>query len=77
MPPKKSAPNRAIGEAIRAIRLAQGFGSQEAFARHAGIDRSYYGAIERGEFNITIDTLMSVADGLGVQASEILKRAGL
>lgn len=76
MPPKKSAANRALGHAIRGIRAAQGL-TQEAFALKAGVDRSYYGAIERGEFNVTIDTLVKIADGLGVSASEILRRAGL
>ncbi|HXN39284.1 MAG TPA: helix-turn-helix transcriptional regulator [Solirubrobacteraceae bacterium] len=76
MPPKKSKANQALGEAIRAIRSQQGE-TQESFAIKAGIDRSYYGALERGEFNMTVDTLMTVADGLGVSAWEIWKRAGL
>lgn len=76
MPPKKSRANRQLGEAIRALRGEQGF-TQEAFALKAGVDRSYYGAIERGEFNVTIDTLMTIAGGLGIPAAEILHRAGL
>jgi transcriptional regulator with XRE-family HTH domain len=76
MPTKKSAPNLAIGTAIRTLRKAQG-ATQEAFALKAGLDRSYYGAIERGEFNITVDTLVTVADGLGVSPSEVLRLAGL
>jgi transcriptional regulator with XRE-family HTH domain len=76
MPPKKSKANRALGEAIRAIRSDQGE-TQESFAIKAGIDRSYYGALERGEFNMTVDTLMTVAEGLGVSAWELWKRAGL
>jgi transcriptional regulator with XRE-family HTH domain len=76
MPAKKSASNQALGGAMRAIRKDMGL-TQEDFAFKAGLDRSYYGAIERGEFNITIDTLMSIADGLGVRASEILRRAEL
>jgi transcriptional regulator with XRE-family HTH domain len=76
MPPKKSEANQALGEAIRAIRGEQGL-TQEAFAILAGIDRSYYGALERGEFNMTVDTLMTVATGLSVSAAEIWRRAGL
>jgi transcriptional regulator with XRE-family HTH domain len=76
MPPKKSGANQALGEAIRAIRNEQGL-TQEAFAILAGIDRSYYGALERGEFNMTVDTLMTVATGLSVPAAEIWRRAGL
>jgi transcriptional regulator with XRE-family HTH domain len=76
MPPKKSKANRALGDAIRTIRSQQGQ-TQESFAIKAGIDRSYYGALERGEFNMTVDTLVTVADGLGVSAWEIWKRAGI
>jgi transcriptional regulator with XRE-family HTH domain len=76
MPAKKSAEIQAVGEAMRSLRRERGF-AQEAFAARAGLDRSFYGAIERGEFNITLDTLIKVASGLGVRASTLLRRAGL
>jgi hypothetical protein len=38
------------------------------------IDRSYFGAVERGEFNVTIVT---VAHGLNLTVAELLKQAGL
>jgi transcriptional regulator with XRE-family HTH domain len=38
---------KAVGARIRKLREAQGI-SQEEVARLAGIDRSYYGRIERG-----------------------------
>jgi len=68
--------NRALGEAIRAIRLDRGF-TQEGFAAHAGIDRSYQGVVERGECNFTIATLFKIAAALGVPASTLLRRANL
>lgn len=76
MPSKKSTANQALGDAIRAVRKQQGY-TQESFALKADIDRSYYGAIERGEFNITVDTIMNIAAGLGVPAAELFKRAKL
>jgi len=76
MPAKRSAAVRALGEAIRAARREQGYG-QEGFAAHAGLDRAYYSAIERGEFNITLNTLLKIAGGLGIRASSLLRRAGL
>jgi len=76
MPAKKSAAVRALGETIRSARRAQGYG-QEGFAAHAGLDRAYYSAIERGEFNMTLNTLLKVAAGLGIRASTLLRRAGL
>jgi transcriptional regulator with XRE-family HTH domain len=76
MPPKKSKANVALGAAIRAERESRGQ-SQEVFANKAGIDRSYYGAIERGEFNITVDTLLTIACGLEITVAELLQVAGL
>ncbi len=76
MPSRKSAANQALGDAIRAARK-QEHQTQESFALQAGIDRSYYGAIERGEFNVTIDTLMTIAAALGLSAAELFKRADL
>jgi transcriptional regulator with XRE-family HTH domain len=76
MPPKKSEANQALGSAIRAVRKQKGY-TQETFALHAEIDRSYYGAIERGEFNVTVDTLITIAAGLSVPAATLFKRAKL
>jgi transcriptional regulator with XRE-family HTH domain len=76
MPPKKSKANQALGKAIRVVRKQQDY-TQETFALQADIDRSYYGAIERGEFNVTVDTLMTIAAGLRVPAAELFERARL
>lgn len=76
MPPKKSAANQALGQAIRATRLERGL-AQEALAARAGIDRSYFGAIERGEFNVTLDTIAKIATALATKPSQLLTRAGL
>ncbi len=76
MPAKKSKTNQALGRAIRATRKERGY-SQEAFAAHAGVDRSYFGAIERGEFNTSIDTVVKLATALGISTGELLRRARL
>lgn len=76
MPSKKSAASVALASAIRAAREELSF-TQESFAAHADVDRSYYGAIERGEFNLTVDTLLKIAAGLGTTAAKLLERAGL
>ena len=65
---------RALGEVIRATRSEQGY-TQERFAAHAGIDRSYYGAIERGKFNLTVHTLLRISAGLNVSPAELLARS--
>lgn len=74
--PKGSEDSRALGRAFRATRKEKGY-TQESFALKAGKDRSYYGAIERGEYNFTIETIMEVARGLDVPAWKLWERAGL
>jgi len=76
MPAKKSPAARALGEAIRSARLEREYG-QEGFAAHVGLDRSYFGAVERGAFNVTRGTLLKITDGLGIRASTLLRRAKL
>lgn len=71
---KTSAETAAFGAAIRSVRVERGY-SQEGFAAHAGMDRSYYGAIERGEFNVTYSTIVKIADGLRVPVHELFERA--
>ncbi len=76
MPPKKSAASVAFGAAARSLRTERGL-PQEAFARRAGLDRSYYGAIERGEFNVSLDTIVKIATSLDVSVAALLERAEL
>lgn len=60
----------AVGLRIRKHRMSLNF-SQEAFADHINLDRSNYGAIERGERNISIQTLARIAKGLEIEVSEL------
>jgi XRE family transcriptional regulator, regulator of sulfur utilization len=74
--PTETSAARALGEAIRSARRERGY-AQEAFAAHVGLDRSYFGAVERDEFNITLATLLKITAGLGIRASTLLHRARL
>jgi XRE family transcriptional regulator, regulator of sulfur utilization len=76
MPRKKSAANVALGVAARSLRVERGL-PQESLAALAGIDRSYYGAIERGEFNVSLDTITKIAGALEVSAAALLAQAQL
>ena len=76
MPKRKTVVSEAVGRTIRDARKERGY-SQEAFALAAGLDRSYMGAVERGEFNLTLETLLKIAGALGILVSELLARAGL
>lgn len=60
----------ALGTRIQAIRKAKGY-SQESFAIESGLDRSYYGGIERGERNVAALNLVQIATVLGVEVGEL------
>jgi transcriptional regulator with XRE-family HTH domain len=45
--------------------------SQEELAHLAGLDRSYVGAVERGERNLGLDNLHRLADALGCPVREL------
>ncbi len=46
--------------------------SQESLASICGLHRTYIGAIERGERNVSIKNIEKIADGLNVSASSLL-----
>ncbi|HBD7428749.1 TPA: helix-turn-helix transcriptional regulator [Legionella pneumophila] len=69
---KERHPNLVkIGKKIREIRKAKGY-SQEAFAAQAQLGRTYMGRIERGEQNMSIQTLIQIAITLKVEVGELL-----
>jgi len=55
----------SLGRRIREIRRAQGI-SQEELAYRSGLDRSYVGCVERGERNVSIDNIATLARALNV-----------
>lgn len=62
---------KKFGERLRAVRKEKGI-SQDALSRLSDIDRSYIGRMDRGEVNITLDKLYSLAKALDCQPSELL-----
>ncbi len=62
---------KRLGAHIRTLRLEQGI-NQEALAIEAGIERSYMGAIERGERNPSYDKLVSIARALGTPIKDLV-----
>jgi transcriptional regulator with XRE-family HTH domain len=59
-----------IGKKIREIRKSRGF-SQEDFAAAAQLGRSYAGRVERGEQNISMQSLIQIALTLKVEVGEL------
>ncbi|MBI2172435.1 MAG: helix-turn-helix transcriptional regulator [Chloroflexi bacterium] len=64
--------NRVFANNIRRLRRCRGL-SQEALADTAGLHRTYVGAVERGERNITLLNANRIAEALGVSLSDCLK----
>ncbi len=54
-----------FGQNLKRARKVKGY-SQEALAEIAGIDLSYYGAVERGERAITILKLSQITNALNI-----------
>ena len=62
-----------LGRRIRAIREKKGL-SQEAVALACGLDRSYFGGIERGEHNVAVINLEKIALSLGIPLRDLFKK---
>jgi transcriptional regulator with XRE-family HTH domain len=61
-----------FGARLRRLRKAIKL-SQEKVALRAGIDRSYYGGIERGENNVALINIVRIAGALEVEAAELFR----
>ena len=61
---------KAIGTRLKQLRKEAKL-TQEDLADAASLNSNYYGRIERGEINVTIETLMSIADALKMNMNEI------
>nr|WP_305959604.1 helix-turn-helix transcriptional regulator [Aurantiacibacter sp. 219JJ12-13]MDP5263020.1 helix-turn-helix transcriptional regulator [Aurantiacibacter sp. 219JJ12-13] len=62
---------KRLGKNVARLRKERGE-SQEAFADHAGIHRTYISDIERGARNPTIEVVAKIAKALGVRPGELL-----
>lgn len=67
---KDPSVRRLFGHRIRELRKERGF-SQEGFAAASGLDRSYYGGIERGERNVALENIAAIAKALDVPIREL------
>jgi transcriptional regulator with XRE-family HTH domain len=73
---KRLAPEKRIGLAIRAMRTEKDW-SQEQLSFESGLHRTYIGAVERGEKNLTLKNLVRIAKALDALASDLMVAAGL
>ncbi|MBN2068882.1 MAG: helix-turn-helix transcriptional regulator [Opitutales bacterium] len=63
---------KIVGSRVRDLRKKKGY-SQEAFAELCDLHRTYIGAIERGERNITLQSLEAISSALEVEPTELLQ----
>jgi transcriptional regulator with XRE-family HTH domain len=61
-----------VGDYLRAVREKKGW-SQEELAFECGLHRTYIGAVERGEYNVTILTLRTITNTLGITILDAVK----
>jgi transcriptional regulator with XRE-family HTH domain len=64
---------RELGDRIRALREKRKW-SQEEFAHQCGLARSFAGAIERGEKDIRLSTLIKLANSFEIPISGLFRR---
>jgi transcriptional regulator with XRE-family HTH domain len=65
---------RTVGRNLRAYREARGL-SQEAFADVLGVHRTYMGAIERGERNLTLRSVERIVARLDLDPLALLMKS--
>lgn len=63
---------KAFGLRVRYFRKHLGL-SQDDLADKAGLHRTYVGAVERGERNISLINILRLADALNVTAQELFE----
>ena len=66
--------NRAFGEALRVLRTEAGL-SQEALGHESDLHRTYISMLERGEKSPSLDSIVALAEALGVRPHELVKAA--
>ncbi|MBS1862715.1 MAG: helix-turn-helix transcriptional regulator [Actinobacteria bacterium] len=66
---------RTLGKNLRAFRDAEDL-SQEAFAEVLGVHRTYMGALERGERNVSLRSVEKIADRLKIEPLLLLSDNG-
>jgi len=63
---------KVVGEKVRLIRKGQGL-SQEALAEKTGLTANYVGLVERGQKQVTLVTLKSISDSLGLDIAVLFE----
>ena len=62
----------AFGARVRLLRKKRGW-SQERMAEACGMHWTYIGQVERGERNLTLQSIQSIAKALNLKISELFR----
>ena len=68
----KKDSRKIFGERVRALRQAANL-SQEELAEACGLHRTYVGAVERGERNISLLNIIALSRALRIKPSSLLE----
>ena len=63
---------QTFGDKVRALRMDRKI-SQEKLAELAKLHRTYVGAVERGERNISLINIKKIADALNVPLNQLME----
>ena len=64
---------KVLGAQVRDLRLARHL-SQEGLAEELGVSPRYLAGIERGERNLTLDSVDALAKQLGIESQALIVR---
>ena len=64
---------KSLGAQVRGLRKVKGL-TQEKFSESAELSYKYIGELERGEVNISLDSIVKIADALGVKAGDLFSK---
>ena len=62
--------NESLGEIIRKYRESRGY-TQDEFSDICNISRAYYGRVERGEYNVTVNLCHKISTALGIRLYDL------
>lgn len=66
------AARQRLGERVKQLRMLRGL-TQEQLAERVGNSPDHIGRVERGEKNVTIEILLSIAQQLSVHSRELFE----
>lgn len=64
---------KELGVQIRNLRKTKGF-TQEELGEKADLSYKYVGELERGQVNVSIDSLVRIAESLGVKIGDLFSK---